>query len=287
MSENQSSPITTIRRDGWEFDVHDAGPADGEIVVLLHGFPETSTCWRLVAPQLHAAGYRTIALDQRGYSPGARPPRRRDYRIAELVADVVALIDAAAGAQGRVHVVGHDWGAVVAWSLAQQHAERVRSLTAVSVPHPGAFLSSLVRSSQLLKSWYMLTFQTPRLPEAAFARSGGLGDKQLRATGMTKEDIARVRTEIVDSGALPGALNWYRALFLNPPGSMRRPVTVPTTFVWSDGDIALGRHGAERTARWVDGTYRFVELRGVSHWIPTQAPDTLVEAILDRVREAG
>ena len=282
MSENKpDSRITTVRRDGLEFEVYDAGPIDGEVVVLLHGFPETSHCWRLVAPQLHRAGYRTLAMDQRGYSPGARPPRRRDYRVSELVADVLALIDAAG--KPAVHVVGHDWGAIVAWGLAQQHPDRLSSLTAVSVPHPAAFLASLVRSAQGLKSWYMLAFQTPRLPELLARRPGGLIDKQLRASGMTRDDVARMRTDIVDAGALTGALNWYRALPFNAPGAMRTRVTVPTTLVWSDDDIALGRYGAEHTARWVDAPYRFVELTDVSHWIPTQAPDALVEAILDRV----
>lgn len=281
MSESKRSRITTIRRDGLEFEVYDAGPIDGEVIVLLHGFPETSRCWRLVAPQLHRAGYRTLALDQRGYSPGARPRRRRDYRVTELVADTLALVEAAGRRQ--VHVVGHDWGAIVAWGLAQRHPDRVASLTAVSVPHPAAFLSSLVRSTQGLKSWYMLAFQAPRLPEWMIRRGGGLAEKQLRASGMTRDDIARMRADIVDNGGLTGALNWYRALPLNDPRAMRVRVTVPTTLVWSDDDIALGRYGAEHTARWVDAPYRFVELAGVSHWIPTQAADALVEAILDRV----
>lgn len=275
---------TTVERAGLVFDVHEGGPADGEPILLLHGFPETSTCWRLVAPQLHQAGYRTIAVDQRGYSPGARPRRRRDYRVTELVADAVAVVDQVVGTDAAVHVVGHDWGAIVAWGLAQQQPERVRSLTAVSVPHPGAFLSSLVRSAQGLKSWYMLAFQLPVLPERLTSREGGLTEKQLRASGMSTDDVQRVRDEVVATGALPFALNWYRALPFNDPRAMRTRVAVPTTMVWSDDDIALGRHGAEHTARWVDADYRFVELSGVSHWIPTQAPDRLVEAILGRVR---
>lgn len=275
--------ITTVERDGLVFDVLDAGPIDGEPILLLHGFPERATSWRLVAPQLHAAGYRTIAMDQRGYAPRARPPRRRDYRVSLLAQDAVAVIDAVAGPGGAVHVVGHDWGAIVAWALAQHHAERVRTLTAVSVPHPGAFVSSLVRSGQLLKSWYMLAFQLPVLPETLLGRVRSASDRQLRHAGMTRADVDRVRTEIVESGALPHALGWYRALPFNDPRDLRARVTVPTTLVWSDQDVALARWGAEHTVRWVDAPYRFVELNGVSHWIPTQAPDALVEAVLDRV----
>ena len=282
---DQTTPsrITTVERDGLVLDVYDEGPLDGEIVVLLHGFPERATCWRLVAPLLHQAGLRTLALDQRGYAPGARPRRRRDYRMTEVLGDVRALAEAAGG---RVHVVGHDWGAIPAWLLAMHHPELVASLTAVSVPHPHAFLTSMVRSTQGLKSWYMLAFQTPFVPERLAATPGGLLDKQLRASGMTKDDVARFRTEIVDDGALTTALNWYRALPFADPRLTRRHVTVPTTMVWSDDDIALGRWGVERTARLVDAPYRFVELNGISHWIPTQAPEQLAEAILDRVGSA-
>ncbi|WP_408898250.1 alpha/beta fold hydrolase [Nocardioides sp. R1-1] len=287
MTEPTTGRITTVERDGLVFDLLDEGPLDGEPILLLHGFPERATSWRLVAPRLHEAGYRTIAMDQRGYAPGARPKRRRDYRVALLAQDAVAVIDAVAGAGGSVHVVGHDWGAIVAWALAQHHADRVRTLTAVSVPHPGAFLSSLVRSGQLLKSWYMLAFQLPVLPETLLGRVRSASDRQLRHAGMTREDLDRVRSEIVDSGALPHALGWYRALPLNDPRAMRTRVGVPTTLVWSDEDVALGRWGAEHTVRWVDAPYRFVELNGVSHWIPTHAPDVLAEAILDRVGDTA
>ncbi len=276
--------LTSVKHGDLVLDVIDEGPLDGEPVLLLHGFPERTTCWRLVAPLLNDAGYRTIALDQRGYAPGARPSRRRDYRVSLLAADAVAAIDAVAGEGGSVHVVGHDWGAIVGWALAQHHADRVRTFTAVSVPHPGAFLASMVRSGQLLKSWYMLAFQLPVLPELLLGRIRSASDRQLTSFGMTPEDADRVRAEILDSGALPGALGWYRALPLNHPGRMRARVDVPTTLVWSDQDVALGRWGAEHTARWVDGPYRFVELRGVSHWIPTHAHEPLVEAILDRLR---
>ena len=126
--------ITEVERAGLVLDVIDDGPLDGDVVVLLHGFPERATSWRLVAPLLHDAGYRTLAMDQRGYAPRARPRRRRDYRVAELEADVLALVDAAVGPGGRVHLVGHDWGAVVGWAFAQHHGSRLHTFTAVSVP---------------------------------------------------------------------------------------------------------------------------------------------------------
>ncbi len=279
MAEATTSRISTITRDGLVLDVRDEGPLDGEVVVLLHGFPERSTTWRSVAPILHEAGYRTLAMDQRGYAPRARPRGRRAYRMSELLGDVRALAEAAGG---PVHVVGHDWGAIPSWLLAIHHPELVTSLTAVSVPHPQAFLASMVRSTQGLKSWYMAFFQLPWLPER-LARGDFLAQQLLRG-GMTEEDVRRFRAEVVDDGAMTTALNWYRAMPLGDPRLARGRVTVPTTMVWSDDDIALGRWGVDRTAGLVDAPYRLVVLEGVSHWIPTQAPAALAAAILDRVR---
>jgi pimeloyl-ACP methyl ester carboxylesterase len=272
--------ITSYYRDGLTFDVRDEGPLDGPVAVLLHGFPERSTSWRAVAPLLHEQGIRTLAPDQRGYSPGARPRRRRDYRLPLLVDDVAALVERVGG---PVDLVGHDWGAVVGWGLAATRPELLRTFTAVSVPHPAAFLRAMLTSEQGLRSWYMLAFQTPWLPERLASHSGGHLDEQLEKGGMTAEEVARFRREIVDYGALPGALAWYRAIFLTDPRSTRGRVTVPTTYVWSDGDVALTRAAAEGCEHYVDGPYRFEVLEGVTHWIPTQAPAALAALVLDRV----
>lgn len=161
-------------RDGLLFDVRDSGPADGPIALLLHGFPQSAACWDQVTPLLAAAGCRVLAPHQRGYSPRARPTGRRAYRADELVADVVALVETAGGQP--VHLVGHDWGAVVAWLLAAQRPELVTSLTALSVPHPAAFLRAVVSSRQALASWYMAAFQLPWLPELALGRTGPGGE---------------------------------------------------------------------------------------------------------------
>jgi len=274
--------FTTLDHDGLGFEVFDEGPIDGEVVVLLHGFPERSTCWREVGPLLHAAGYRTVAMDQRGYSPRARPTGgRRDYRVELLAGDAAALL-ALVGRGAPVHLVGHDWGAIVAWATAQSRPDLVRTLTAVSVPHPAAFLAAMTRSTQALKSWYMVFFNLPRAAEALAARRGGLFDKLLRRTGMTREDVERVHREVVDTGALPGALGYYRALPFLDRRATGRTVRVPTTMVWSDGDTALDRAGAEATADHVDAPYELVVLAGVSHWVPTQAPQALADAILAR-----
>ena len=271
--------------DGLVLDIDDQGPLDGDVVVLLHGFPERATCWGDVALRLHAAGLRTIAVDQRGYSPRARPRHRRDYRADLLRDDAVAVIEAAVDRVGparRVHLVGHDWGAVVAWLVAADRPDLLSTLTAFSVPHPGAYLRAGVRSRQLLRSWYMAAFNVPGLAERMAQRPGGPFDRLLARTGMTRPELARVRAEVVDDGALPGGLGWYRALALSAGAMGARRVRVPTTFVWSDGDTAIDRWGAEHCGDFVREEYELVVLTGVTHWIPTQAPDAAAEAVLAR-----
>jgi pimeloyl-ACP methyl ester carboxylesterase len=271
--------IRELSRGSLVFDVLDEGPVDGPAVVLLHGFPERASHWHDVATVLHAHGLRTLAPDQRGYSPRARPKGRLSYRMSHLVEDVVALIERYGA---PVHLVGHDWGAAVAWATATARPDLVLTLTTVSVPHPAAFARSMVTSSQALRSWYVLAFQPPGLVEtmarvapAAFAAS-------LRRSGHTETEAARFRSEIVEYGALPGALAWYRALPFSGHSAPGR-VRVPTTHVWSDGDVALARRGAELTGRQVDAPYELKVLRGVSHWIPTQAPHALADIILERI----
>ncbi len=272
--------IASYTRDGLTFDVRDRGPLDGDPVVLLHGFPERAASWDAVGDRLHAHGLRTLAPDQRGYSPRARPRFRTAYRLPALVADVEALIERV----GRpVHLVGHDWGATVAWALAARRPDLVRSLTAVSVPHPAAFLQACLRSTQLRDSWYFLLFLLPFLPEWLARHRPERLATSLRKGGMTDADVDRFRRDVVAYGALPGGLGWYRALPLAPIGWVRAKVGVPTTYVWSDRDVALSRTGAELCGEHVTGPYELVVLEGVSHWVPAQAPGPLADAILARI----
>jgi pimeloyl-ACP methyl ester carboxylesterase len=194
---------------------------------------------------------------------------------------VVALIETIGS---PVHLVGHDLGAAVGWPLATRHPELLRSFTAVSVPHPNAFLRAVGTSRQVLKSWYVAAFQVPVLPEKV-ASAGGF-EAALRRSGMTDDEVARFRREMVDEGALTHALMWYRAIPFSGRRHLSGKVQVPTTFVWSDGDIAVTEVGGLHTSKYVDAPYRYVELTGVTHWVPTQAPEALAEAILDRVASA-
>lgn len=272
--------IEHYQHDGLTFDVVDSGPLDGEPVVLLHGFPERASSWSSVSRLLNDAGYRTLAPDQRGYSPGARPTARSAYTADKLAGDVKALIDLAGGS---AHVVGHDWGASAAWSTTGMFPEAVRTLTAVSVPHPAAFQRSMLRSPQGLKSWYMFMFQLPVVPER-LATTPPL-QRWMRAGGMTDADLERFQRDIVDAGALRTAINWYRGAPLTRPstGAGRRS-RVPTTLVWGDRDLYVGHWAVDRCQEYVEAPFALVRLAGVSHWIPTQAPQALAEAILTRVR---
>jgi pimeloyl-ACP methyl ester carboxylesterase len=275
--------VKQFTRDALTFDVTDAGPPEAEAIILLHGYPQSSASWRSVSPGLAAAGYRVLAPDQRGYSPGARPTDRRAYVITELVGDILALADQAG--IDRFHLVGHDWGGAVAWALATDHPDRLRTLTVLSTPHPRAFLRSMASSIQALRSWYMGLFQIPRLPEwLTFAGEGRFALSSMLRSGLSEEYAREYLERLKEPGAATGALNWYRAIpFETTAVRDDKPVTVPTLYVWSTKDVALGRRAAELTADYVLAPYRFEILYGVSHWIPEEAPDHVVKLLLEHV----
>jgi pimeloyl-ACP methyl ester carboxylesterase len=273
---------------GFSFEVTDTPPADGgagQVAVLLHGFPQDRRCWDSVAPALAAAGYRVLAPEQRGYSPGARPAARSAYTLARLASDVLALADAA-GTQ-RFHLVGHDWGAGVAWYLAGHHPGRLASVASLSVPHPEAFLRALISSSQAARSWYMAAFQLPTLPELAFSRRGGEAMRAaLIRAGLDPASAARYAARAADPAAMRGPVNWYRAL----PFDLRQRtgrIRVPALLLWSDGDRFLSRAAVERSGRYMQGPYRFEVLHGVSHWLPEQAPERVAALLVQHFAAAA
>ena len=280
-----SDKITQFTRDGLLFDVADSGPqsptASELPVVLLHGFPERASCWEGVTSLLNERGLRTVAPDQRGYSRGARPRPIRAYRMDELVDDVIALADALDAP--RFHLVGHDWGASVAYLVAARHPDRVATLTTLAVPHPAAFLRAMPHG-QAIKSWYMAFFQLPGLPERALtylARSGGGPGGRFESYPGYSERLSR---EIVDDGALTGGLNWYRAMRYQSVRSLADEIVrVPTTYVYGDKDSFLGKAGARGCAAFVDAPYEFIVAEGVDHWMPERVPELVADAVVARV----
>lgn len=277
--------IRHVRVDGLAFDVAESAPArpdaGAETVLLLHGFPESYDEWRPLAPLLTDAGLRVIAPDQRGYSPGARPADVADYAIDRVVGDALALLDAY-GLE-RAHVVGHDWGASVAWTLAARHPARVATLTAVSVPHLAAFRHALATDpDQRSKSEYMTVFREPGRAERALLADDGRRFREIFGGAVPDALIDAHWRRHGTGGGLTAALNWYRAM--TPEMSRLPEVSVPCTYVWGADDMALGRTGAEACADHVTGDYRFVPLEGVGHWIPEQAPEALASEIIARAR---
>jgi pimeloyl-ACP methyl ester carboxylesterase len=266
------------------FEVLVGGPAGGEPVVLLHGFPQTSWSWRAQVEALADAGYRAVAPDQRGYSPGARPPAVESYAIGELVGDVLGMADALG--VDRFHLVGHDWGGAVAWNVAGRHPDRLRTLTVLSTPHPRAMRRALqgdLGGDQSTRSGYMELFRSPGSETVFLADDARLFHQMYPASGMPAGAEEPYIAALGTPEALGAALNWYRAASISDVEGLG-PITAPTLYVWSTEDIALGREAAEATAGAVDGPYRFEVLEGVSHWITEQVPDRVNELLLDHLK---
>ncbi|ACU73661.1 alpha/beta hydrolase fold protein [Catenulispora acidiphila DSM 44928] len=269
----------------YEFTATEEGPQAGPPVVLLHGFPQTSASWQAASRLLAADGLRTIALDQRGYSPGARPLEVSEYHVNRLVQDVVGLLDALH--LPSAHLVGHDWGAIVAWHAAVAHPDRFRTLTAVSVPHLKGFYEVLADpgpegEDQRRRSEYVQLFRMDDKPEDVLLANSARALHDLFSP-LPESAILPHYGALGQRPALTAALNWYRAIDVKQSAALAN-VRIPTTFVWSTEDVAIGRAVAENCAQCVEGPYRFVELNGVSHWIPDQAPVELARAVVDRVR---
>lgn len=263
------------------FRCREAGPPNGPLVLLLHGFPQSSAEWKAQLDALGQAGYHAVAPDQRGYSPRARPDAVSDYHIDALVADVLGMADALGA--GRFHLVGHDWGAIVAWHVAARRPERLASLTIVSVPHPNAFARALDPASgtdQPQRSTYIAGFKQ----EGAEA---AMGEEFLRmafgASGLAGHDVEDHVRVLTEPGAMRAGLAWYRAYdFLKQSAA---PIEVPTLFVWSTGDPALGRDGAQWTAEHVKAAYRFVVIEDGPHWLPETHAGELNRLLLAHVAE--
>ena len=259
-----------VEIDGVKLEVDDQG--DGPAVVLLHGWPDSHRLWRDQLPALHAAGFRTVAPDLRGFGDSGKPDAIEAYTLPTLVGDVLGIMDALGIA--RAHVVGHDWGAAVAWGLAAFVPDRVERLVALSVGHPAAFRDAGL--AQREKSWYMLLFQFEGIAEDWLSADDFANFRAWANHPDADEVIADLRRP----GALTAGLNWYRARTSHPPrcSSPRpcyRPFAAPTMGIWSSGDLALTERQMLDSATHVAGPWRYERIEGAGHWMQRDATDEL------------
>ena len=275
----------TLEANGFRFAVDEAGKGD-RLALCLHGFPESRFSWRFQLPLLAQMGYRAWAPDLRGY--GDTEPKPQDvasYRIERLMEDVAALIDAS-GAR-EVTLIGHDWGAGLAWAFAANRVRPLQRLVIMNVPHPAVFAQHLRRSPrQLARSWYMMFFQLPRIPEwLNTRRDAAVIRRAFRGMAVDKsrfpdEVLDRYAADAQRPGAMTGMVNWYRAA-ARFPGKLAGPwpvIEIPTLIVWGEADAALGLELLNGTEAFVsDLTVR--RLPNVSHWVQQEAPDAVNEIL--------
>lgn len=276
--------VEQVKLNGLTFDVRTAGPKTGDVVILLHGFPESSYEWRYQIPALARAGYRVLAPDLRGTSVGARPTAVNQYGLLKMVDDVVKL--ASAKNAKRFHLVGHDVGALVAWGTSQLYGGKLKSLTAISVPHPGAFAEQLSDPNSCqskASAWYNDVVKPGSAERLLRGEPSLLLDVW---SSFPPEAAAEYRRQLGTPAALDSVLNIWRANFKNgkPQGALPIPITVPTLYVWGDQDPYNCGDGEPATKRLVWGRYQFARFEGVGHWIPEQATERFNELLLAHLR---
>ena len=277
--------FSRILTNGINLNVAEAGPIDGPLVILLHGFPEFWYGWRHQIGALASAGYRVLAPDQRGYNKSDKPPGVASYALDTLVGDVVGLIDASG--RDRAIVVGHDWGGVVAWGAIARHPSRFDRAVILNAPHPDAMLRELRGNfGQLLKSWYTLFFQIPWLPEKILRRA----DFRWLVRGMQRSsrpgtfqpgDFERYKAAWSEPKALTSMIHWYRAGFRvkHQPYS-EPPIKVPTMIIWGPKDQFLGE-GVARSSYALCEDVRLEWIPEASHWVQHEEPDRVNRLILE------
>jgi pimeloyl-ACP methyl ester carboxylesterase len=281
-----SAESTRHTVNGVDLHVVTAGDPSNPMVVLLHGFPDFWYGWRHQVPALVDAGYRVLVPDQRGYNLSDRPEGLDSYRMGRLSADAAALIES----EGRdsAHVVGHDWGAAVAWDLALRHPEYVDRLGIVNVPHPVVLRKTLLTNPrQLLRSWYVFAFQLPRLPEWYLGRDGAAGmiralEMSSRSEAFTRAELDHYRAAWQRAGTVRASIDWYRAVYRRPDMAPRKTVEAPTVVVWGEEDDALVSEMARKSLDYcADG--KLVRFPHNSHWVHMERPDTVNEHLLDHL----
>ena len=276
--------FSRISTNGIVLNVAEAGPADGPLVVLLHGFPEFWYGWKSQIGPLAGAGYRVLAPDQRGYSQSDKPPGVASYGIDVLVDDLIGLIDAAG--REKATVIGHDWGGVVAWRAIARRPGRFDRAVILNAPHPDAMLRELRSDAgQLIRSWYTLFFQLPGLPEAMLRRSDFRRlvrsmQGSSRPGTFQPADFERYRKAWSEPRALTSMVNWYRAGFRvkgRPDGDPL--IKVPTLMIWGAKDKFLGP-GVARSSYALCESARLEWIEEATHWVQHEEPDRVNRLIL-------
>lgn len=272
--------IRDIQANGYTFRCRESGPRDGELVLLLHGFPETSAMWDEFIPKLTAAGFRVLAPDQRGYSPGARPEGKEHYRYIDTANDAIALADTVG--YTRFHLVGHDWGAGCGWSVVCTSPQRVASYVALSVPHVAAFGRAIREDEdQKQRSQYVTFFQEPGVAEAALSADDFARLKNVWSA-IPEPLKAQYLEHFSEPGALTGALNWYRGSNGLSPDDTEvtfGKVAIPTLVIWGNQDSAIGRKSNDDAREYMTGPYRWLEL-DAGHWLIQEQFETVSKEVL-------
>ena len=270
--------------------LHCVQAGEGPLVVLLHGFPDFWYGWRRQIPALVHAGFRVVVPDQRGYATSSKPAGVSAYGVRTLAQDVDQLIHALG--EESAHLVGHDWGAGVAWATAMAHPERVRRLAILNGPHPKRFIEALKNPVQLAKSYYMFLFQLPWLPEQILGADRfsmlvrALRDEPTREGAVTEADLALYREAWSQPGALTTMIHWYRAM-IRPHAAVRMaPIEVETLVLWGEGDIHLEPSLAAPPSEMVPHA-RVDMIPGASHWVQLDAAEQVNAALIAFLREAS
>lgn len=269
-----------------------AGPEDGEPIMLLHGFPEFWYGWHNQIPVLAEAGYRVIVPDQRGYNRSAKPSGVKAYSIGKLATDVQQL--AAALGYEQINLVGHDWGAAVAWSVASIYPHLLKKLIILNVPHPGVMMRAFsnLDFAQITKSWYIGFFQLPAVPEAILSRNDYQGFAQLlqrsgKPDTFSDVDIAKYREAWRQPGAITSMINWYRAMTRGDGGGSLNPdktrITMPTLILWGEQDVALEKGLAQQSVDLCDDG-ELIYFPNATHWIQHDEAAAVNEAIIEFVQ---